>query len=170
MPAGEVFISPELGTSEGKIVFDGCMAVHDRVILIERPIEARVEGGFIKRIEGGAEVESLLETITRSEKNALIFEEEGKLAGGSGSWYARNSRNLGEFGIGLNRRAAIGGNMLEDEKVFGTCHIAIGSNYDEDAPALIHLDGVINAPTIAVTTDEGEEVLVMEEGRHILLT
>jgi leucyl aminopeptidase (aminopeptidase T) len=55
--------------------------------------------------------------------------------------------------------------MLEDEKVYGTCHFALGSNYDEDAPALIHLDGLVSRPTIYTETEEGKKELVMKEGR-----
>ena len=47
--------------------------------------------------------------------------------------------------------------MLEDEKVFKTCHIAIGSNYDDDAKALIHLDGLVKNPTIVVRDARGRE-------------
>jgi len=72
----------------------------------------------------------------------------GKLPRGSGEIYAKNARNIGELGIGLNPRATISGNMLEDEKAFSTCHFAVGHNYDEDAPALIHLDGLVKNPTI----------------------
>ena len=60
----------------------------------------------------------------------------------------KNARNIGELGIGLNPAASINGNMLEDEKAFHTCHFAIGQNYDNDAPSLIHLDGVVRNPTI----------------------
>ncbi|HUV06417.1 MAG TPA: aminopeptidase [Spirochaetia bacterium] len=166
LPAGEVFISPELNTARGKIVFDGCIATHSRVILIENPIEVQVEEGFVTRISGAWEADLLAETVTLGEKNAFELEKQGKLAQGSAERYARNSRNLGEFGIGLNRKATLIGNMLEDEKVFGTCHIAIGSNYDEDAPALIHLDGVIKKPTVTFIREDGTEAELMENGTH----
>ena len=57
---------------------------------------------------------------------------------------------LSFLGIGLNPRARVTGNMLEDEKILGTCHFAIGSNYDDDAEAFIHLDCLVNKPTITV--------------------
>ena len=69
-------------------------------------------------------------------------------------------RNLGELGIGLNPKARIVGNILEDEKVFETCHIALGSNYDEDAKAMIHLDGIIYKPTITAYRGKKPTVLL----------
>jgi leucyl aminopeptidase (aminopeptidase T) len=37
------------------------------------------------------------------------------------------ARQVAEFGIGTNPKAKIIGNPLEDEKVFGTCHFALGN-------------------------------------------
>lgn len=54
--------------------------------------------------------------------------------------------------------------MLEDEKAFKTCHFAIGSNYDEDAPSLIHLDGVVKDPTIILVFEDGSEKTAVENG------
>lgn len=167
LPAGEVFFSPELGTARGRLVFDGSVAVHDGVLLPGRPIRAEVEGGFVTGIAGGAEAERLEASIQAAEEQARRMEREGVLAAGAGLVYARNARNLGEVGIGLNPRAVIVGNMLVDEKVYGTCHLAIGSNYDEDAPSLIHLDGLVRGPTIRALFPGGEERPIMEDGRLV---
>ena len=85
-----------------------------------------------------------------------------------GSVYRRNARNIGELGIGLNPAAVITGNMLEDEKAFRTCHFAIGENYDNDAPALIHLDGVVREPTIEITYEDGSTRTVLQNGDLLL--
>ncbi len=58
--------------------------------------------------------------------------------------------------------------MLEDEKAFRTCHFAIGANYDEDAPALIHLDGLVPNPTIVVVDGTGREREIMRKGELAL--
>ena len=58
----------------------------------------------------------------------------------------------------------IGGNMLEDEKAFQTCHFAIGCNYDDDAPSLIHLDGVVRQPTIVIKYQDETEFVALENG------
>lgn len=153
VPAGEVFISPQLGTSCGTIVFDGSISVKSGDIVIHHPIKATVEKGFVTKLntEESPEAVILAETI-----------EQGAKA--KDPVYAKNARNLGEIGIGLNPAAEITGNMLEDEKAFHTCHIAIGQNYDEDAPALIHLDGLVRNPTIELYFEDGSSKAILKDG------
>ena len=165
LPAGETFISPATGTAEGTIVFDGSITLHSGDCVIETPISVDVSGGFIGDIRGGDEAKQLLETITMAEDNALSMEEEGKLPPGRGRIYAANARNIGEVGIGLNPAVEITGNMLGDEKTARTCHIALGYNYDEDAPALIHLDGLISEPTITAVSVDGSRRTFMKRGK-----
>jgi leucyl aminopeptidase (aminopeptidase T) len=93
---------------------------------------------------------------------------DGTLGADKVEAYVRNARNLGELGIGLNPKAAIVGNMLEDEKAFRTCHFAIGANYDDDAPALIHLDGLVTNPTIVAIASDGHETVIEREGELLL--
>jgi leucyl aminopeptidase (aminopeptidase T) len=164
LPAGETFISPENGAAEGTIVFDGAISVNEGDIVIKQPIVCQVRGGFVESISGGAEAGALEDTIRAAERNAWSLEKNGKLPQGMASVYARNARNIGELGIGLNPAAKITGNMLEDEKVFRTCHFAIGQNYDEDAPSLIHLDGLVKSPTIAAHFPDGTEQLIEKDG------
>ena len=58
--------------------------------------------------------------------------------------------NLAEFGIGCNHGARVCGITLEDEKVLGTCHLALGNNifFGGKTRVGIHLDGVLTSPTI----------------------
>ncbi|MCL1818770.1 MAG: aminopeptidase [Spirochaetaceae bacterium] len=164
LPAGEVFVSPVVGSTEGRIVFDGSICAQHGEILIKTPIAVEVAGGFVKKIEGKEEAEELLATILMGEERARVLENEAKLPAGQGEVYARNARNIGELGIGLNPNAKICGNMLEDEKVYRTCHFAIGFNYDEDAPSLIHLDGLVSEPTIVATFSSGKKEDIMRGG------
>ncbi len=164
LPAGETFISPENGTATGIIAFDASISLHDGDILITEPIVCTVKDGFITEISGGTEAAALRGTVLLAERNAMDYEKTGKLPSGSGSLYAGNARNIGELGIGLNPLAGISGNMLEDEKAFRTCHFAVGHNYDEDAPALIHLDGLVKSPTITAIMEGGREVEIEREG------
>ncbi|WP_318714026.1 aminopeptidase [Treponema sp.] len=164
IPAGETFISPAVGTSEGVIVYDGSMTFSDGDAILETPITCKVEKGFITDISGGDEAKRLLKDITQAEKDSIKMEDSGKLPKGQGQIYSKNARNIGELGIGLNPAANITGNMLEDEKAFRTCHFAVGENYDGDAPALIHFDGVVREPTIIIKYTDGTEATVLENG------
>jgi len=163
LPAGEVFISPSVKSTEGTIVFDGSIADISGVILIKTPIRCTVSGGYILGMEGGDEAERLERTLRRGMDMASDLVRRGtdrEIA----LQYATNVRHIGELGIGLNNAARITGNMLEDEKVYGTCHFAIGSNYDEDAPAMIHLDGLVRNPTILALMPDGREITLMTGG------
>lgn len=169
IPAGEVFISPVVGNGvdsgcDGTIVYDGSMTFGDGDSIINTPIVVQVKNGFATDISGGDEAKRLLKTITDAEAKSVQMEKKGSLPQGQGEVYKRNARNIGELGIGLNPSATISGNMLEDEKAFQTCHFAIGCNYDDDAPSLIHLDGVVRLPTITITYADGSEAIVLDKG------
>lgn len=156
-----------LGTN-GTIVFDGSMSFNGGDALLETPITVVVKDGFVSDISGGEEAKRLQKDITEAEARSLLMERNGNLPEGQGLVYARNARNIGELGIGLNPAAQITGNMLEDEKAFRTCHFAIGQNYDGDAPALIHFDGVVRYPTITVNYADGTEYVLLDKGELTL--
>lgn len=160
LPAGEVYISPELGRSKGTIVFDGSMATGNGELIIKNPVTVEVENGFVTKIKGKKEARVLRRAVKRGEESAMEMALEGRINKVQAKQYAKNARNLGELGIGLNPKAKIVGNILEDEKVFETCHIALGSNYDEDAKAMIHLDGIIYKPTITAYKRKKPTVLL----------
>lgn len=176
IPTGEVFISPvmpdenaehsdgELNGTEGTIVFDGSMSFNDGDDILKTPIKVEVHNGFVKEITGGPEAKRLLKDIQNAEKESLVMGTTGKLSREDAAIHKRNSRNIGELGIGLNPAATITGNMLEDEKAFRTCHFAIGENYDGDAPALIHFDGLVKNPTLTIKYADGSEFSVLENG------
>lgn len=181
IPAGEVFISPVVGGSQlkgadgnvleqqsdgcqGVIVYDGSMTFSDGDSILETPITCKVEKGYVTDITGGAEAKRLLKTILEAELRPFVLEKEGKLPQGQAAVYKKNARNIGELGIGLNPAANITGNMLEDEKAFHTCHFAIGENYDNDAPSLIHLDGVVREPTIVLTYGDATTKTILQNG------
>ena len=79
------------------------------------------------------------------------------------------ARKMAEFGFGTNPEATLIGEVLQDEKVLGTVHIAFGDNTsyatDERAnPCDIHWDTVCEAPTVYFDDqkilDEGEPVFL----------
>jgi leucyl aminopeptidase (aminopeptidase T) len=158
-----VFLSPQLKSAEGVIVFDGSIADIAGDIVIKTPIRCTVSGGYVLEVEGAQEAERLEAALRKGMDMASALVKKGK-SGEEALRYATNARNLGELGIGLNTEARITGNMLEDEKVYGTCHFAIGSNYDEDAPAMIHLDGLVKNPTIAAVMADASVRTLMKDG------
>jgi leucyl aminopeptidase (aminopeptidase T) len=64
----------------------------------------------------------------------------------------------------MNDKAKITGNMLEDEKVMGTCHIALGNNagFGGKVNVELHIDGLIKKPTVSI-----DDKRVMNEGKLI---
>ena len=138
LPAGEAYIAPVEETAEGILVFDGCVA-HSG--LLRKPVICEMRKGYAVRIHGGRQARSL----------AALIEPLGKLA-----------RNLAEFGIGTNDRTKLSGHMLEDEKVMGTVHFALGDNHTFGGKVAVasHLDGVLLEPTILL---DGKPI--MERGK-----
>ncbi|MFH8080876.1 MAG: aminopeptidase [Candidatus Aenigmatarchaeota archaeon] len=74
------------------------------------------------------------------------------------------SRIVAEVGIGTNPKAKIIGNVLEDEKVFGTMHIAFGNNmsFGGKNDVQFHQDGIIIKPTLIVDGNN-----VMNNGKWV---
>jgi len=165
VPSGEAFVSPALGTASGVIAFDGSIVLNKGQTVIRTPIVAEVEAGFIAKVTGGKEAKALRSSISEAQSKARRMASKGDLPKKGLDQYIRNAAAIGELGIGLNRRARIVANMLEDEKVYGTCHFAVGSNYDGDAEALIHLDGLVRRPTMTLLSGSGMETLLMDSGR-----
>ena len=62
------------------------------------------------------------------------------------------ARNIAELGIGINPAASITGSILEDEKVGGTVHVALGDNtsFGGDVSVDLHLDGVVTGPHVHI--------------------
>ncbi|MDY6769542.1 MAG: aminopeptidase [Candidatus Nanohaloarchaea archaeon] len=65
------------------------------------------------------------------------------------------ARNVAEFGVGTNPAATLIGNILQDEKVLGTVHVAFGDNTSmvpegdgNRVDAEIHQDTVCQEPTV----------------------
>jgi leucyl aminopeptidase (aminopeptidase T) len=168
LPAGEVFVSPALGSTKGTIVYDGSIANAIGDIIIKEPIRCEVEGGFVVRISGASEARELEATIDEAARSARRMGAEGKLPAEKAAVYEKNARSIGELGIGLNPKARVVGNMLEDEKALHTCHFAIGANYDDDAPALIHLDGLVSRPTIVAIAANGRETVIEKDGELLV--
>jgi len=116
-------------------------------------LEEKLRNEYEKQLNSKtAEIESLKATLDAAKRTTREFAREGKIPRNLLSGYLENIYNLGELGIGLNPKAKVTGNILEDEKVIGTVHVAVGNNLsfggDNDVP--LHLDGVVSEPTIDI--------------------
>ncbi|MFB1097644.1 aminopeptidase [Terribacillus sp. JSM ZJ617] len=134
LPSGEAYIAPLEGTASGRLWIDGSISGLGK---IEEPILLSIEEGRLTEATG-RQGEMLLQML------------------GSG-----DGRNVAEFGVGTNDKARITGNVLEDEKVYGTIHIAFGSNntFGGMVAAGVHIDCVVKAPTVYL-----DDTVLLEEG------
>lgn len=141
LPAGEAYIAPVEGTTEGVFVIDGAMA---GIGVLETPIKLTVEKGYVSKIEGGQEGQKLEATLDE---------------------YGKEARNIAELGIGTNDQAILSGRVLEDEKVMGTVHIALGNNvgFGGNCQVQLHLDGILLNPTLTI---DGQ--VVIKDGKHVI--
>ena len=138
LPAGEVCLAPVEGTTNGVLVVDSMGNT------VTQPLKVTVKDGRAKRFDGldAAKLEGLLKKADR------------------------NAYNIGEFGIGTNPKARISGEVLEDEKVLGTVHMALGDNTSYEGghtKSKIHLDGILFQPTVRV-----DKHLLMQKGKLLV--
>jgi len=139
LPTGEAYIAPVEGTANGDIIIDGSIA---GLGVLKAPLKVRVENGLAVSFSGP--------DAGRMEK--LLGERE-------------EARNLGELGIGTNPKARLIGNVLEDEKVYGTVHVAFGSNdtFGGRVQAGIHIDSIILNPRLYL-----DDRLVVDDGKIVV--
>lgn len=140
LPSGEVFLAPWEDQTNGIVVIDGSMA---GIGMVETPITVEIINGYAEKITGGKEAEKLIEMLDK---------------------VGRDARAVAEFGIGTNYKAILTGQILEDEKVFGTIHIAFGNNITMGGRISVssHLDGLVKEPDVYF-----DEELIMKRGKML---
>lgn len=133
LPCGEGFIAPLEGSAEGTLVVDGSIA---GVGLLETPVSLTIRAGHLTEATGGAGA-ALLELLS-------VHGEDGT--------------NVAELGIGTNEEAILTGNVLEDEKILGTAHLAFGASaaIGGTVQVPVHLDCVVLEPTVEI---DGETIV-----------
>jgi aminopeptidase len=132
LPCGEGFIAPVIETTEGMLVVDGSIA---GVGLLDAPVELTIEAGRLVKATGEAGAE-LLELLVP---------------------HGEEATSIAELGIGTNEEAILTGNILEDEKILGTCHVAFGASaaIGGTVQVPVHLDCVVLEPTVEI---DGEAI------------
>ena len=147
LPSGRVFVFPKEDTMNGTIVIDGSWEGN----LIQEPIIMEVENGIVTNIS-----ESEI-----SEKINSIFAEVSKPLNKS---KAALVKTVAEFGFGMNSRAKVVGNLLEDQVVRGAAHFVLGDNsaYGGKNNIGLQMRGVILKPTI-----ELQDIDLVKDGKII---
>lgn len=140
LPCGEGFIAPVEGTCSGTLVVDGTIA---GVGIPKAPVEMTISGGRLTSATG-PEGKALLDLLTP---------------------HGLEATTVAELGIGTNEKAALTGNVLEDEKILGTAHVAFGASaaIGGEIQVPVHLDCVVMKPTVTVGDTE-----VVREGEFLL--
>ncbi len=134
--------------------------------------------GFVSPIGGeGTIATSSLGLAGLTAAPVRLTVRDGVLAGATGSGddaaqylamldaHGPLGRNLAELGVGTNDRATLTGNILEDEKILGTAHIAFGASAGIGGTVTVpvHLDVVVTEPTLWIGATQ-----VLEGGRWLL--
>jgi len=132
--------------------------------------------GFISPLAGqGTILAATLATLGLPEERVRLTVENGRLTEAAGDWGARwtalmdaagtQGRNVAELGVGTNERATLTGNILEDEKMLGTVHVAFGASagIGGTVSVPVHLDCLVEDATLDVGGTR-----VLEAGRFLL--
>jgi len=141
LPSGEVFTAPVEDSVEGEVVFDLPRTYDGRTI---RDARLRFEAGEVVDFTA-AEGEDVL---------AEVLDTDG------------GARHLGELGVGMNRGIdRVTGDLLFDEKMAGTVHLALGRAYADCLPegesgnrSAVHLDLLVDVRGTSRLEVDGEVV------------
>ncbi len=152
LPGGEVFTAPVVDSVEGTVTFDKPLITQGREIT---DVRLQFEAGEVVAFSAGNN-EDLLEAVLDTDAGA---------------------RRLGELGIGTNRAIdRFTYNLLFDEKLGDTVHMAIGRAYDmnigddrERNDSAIHMDMILDMSEDAYIELDGEVIqrngtFVFEDG------
>lgn len=134
LPSGEAYIAPLEDGSDGEMIIDGSMVGIGK---LDSPLHMVISGGKLRSVTG--EKSEALDVLLKNETNGTLC----------------------ELGIGTNEAAILNGIILEDEKVYGTVHIAFGTNasFGGTNKAECHMDGIILKPTLFL-----DDKKVIEDG------
>jgi leucyl aminopeptidase (aminopeptidase T) len=133
LPCGEGFVAPVEGTAEGRLVVDGSIA---SLGVVGEPVDLTIAAGHLTEASPGPG-QDLLQLL---------------------SVHGPDGTNVAELGIGTNEKAILTGEILEDEKILGTAHVAFGASASIGGTVQVpvHLDCVLAEPTVEI---DGEAIL-----------
>ena len=142
LPSGESFLMPEEGKSNGVLFINAAVAGIGK--LHSQPIKVVIKDGYAVDFSGGPDAKELETSLSK---------------------FGKDGMTVAELGIGTNHEASVSGNILEDEKVMGTIHVAFGNNISMGGTcnAGIHIDGVVTHPTVFIDRKK-----IMENGKLLI--
>jgi leucyl aminopeptidase (aminopeptidase T) len=127
LPCGEGFISPLHDAGGGRLVVDGIIG---SIGIPKPPAVLEIEDGKLVSA-AGPDGEELMEQLTR---------------------HGPDASRVAELGVGTNEKATLSGELLEDEKILGTIHVAFGASagIGGTIQVPVHLDCVVMKPDLAI--------------------
>ena len=143
LPSGEVFTAPVADSVEGEVLFDVPMTINGRRV---RNVRLTFEGGEV--VDFSAETnEDVLADVLDTDPGA---------------------RRLGELGIGMNRGIdRFTDNILFDEKMGDTVHLAVGRAYASNFPEGHEDERNDSAVHVDMITDMSEDSTIEVDGEVV---
>lgn len=129
VPNVESSVSPIEGSAVGTIVGDASIPYYD-IGLLTDPVRMDVVDGSVTRITGGPQARTI-ERMMAKQQDPNVY-------------------NIAQLSFGLNPLCRMQGVMLEDEGVYGTSHIGIGTStlLGGTVKAPMHFDIIMWNPTL----------------------
>jgi len=144
VPNIEASTSPVEGKTEGILVGDGSIPYYDIGVLKE-PVYMTVKEGRVVDIKGEAQAETI-SGIMAAQDDPNVY-------------------NIAQLAFGLNPKCVMSGIMLDDEGVYGTAHIGIGTStlLGGKIKTKMHFDILMWKPTL-----ELDGKVVLKEGEWLI--
>lgn len=150
-PPGEAYFAPLEDSANGIAVVDGTIGDFG---VPPRPIRFEFHSGVVKKIEylSSGQVDDFLMRL----REAIWQKSDPQAAG------------IGELGIGVADFPQTG-EMLFDEKIYGTVHFAVGANeeFGGTNTSETHRDHLIWHPTLTLIDADGSSRQVMTGGKIV---
>jgi len=145
MLAGQISSTPDFDSIRGTVVFDGSLV--PPCGKLEEPIRLTIDAGTIVKVEGGAQAREF-ETWMNGFKHPQM-------------------RRLAHLSYGFNPGAKLTGDIVEDERVWGSTEWGIGSVPativpPDGFPAPSHCDGICLNSSVWL-----DGVQIMDQGRLV---
>lgn len=145
MMPGQINVVPKFNTVNGTLVYDGSLV--PPCGLLEQPIIMTIENSTIVKIEGGRQAEEF-EAWLKSFDDPNMFK-------------------LAHIAYGLNPGAKLTGDIVEDERVWGSTEWGIGYVSSYDAPpvgqdAKSHCDGICLNTSVWL-----DDIQILDNGKFV---